>query len=103
MGFVILGVSAIVAPSAQAAACGSSLAPTVTGGQAQWSVQCVSGGSRVVGSVTDTKADGKCAYVSFSWSGGGSYTSARACPDGTTKSFDVTKAGKSVNGYLYVD
>jgi hypothetical protein len=72
------------------------------GGETQY-FTCYSGNrpTRVYGYVTDTQADGKCAWVRVTWYrayDSPTNTSGHACPNGTTVSFDFSMSGADSAG-----
>lgn len=81
--------------------CGQSFNPTIPGGKAHWTIDCVNGQAGIVGWVKDTRSDGKCIQVKALWSDGTTKLSPRACPKNSKKSFNMSHAGSAVNGYLF--
>lgn len=82
--------------------CGDVFNPSVTGGQAGWTVTCGNGTVRAQGWVKDTKADGKGAEVYGSWGDNASFGTVRAAGNGTRVNFDKSHAGSYVYLYLRV-
>ncbi len=91
--------------SAARAGCGAVFnAVEVDGGQANWNITCPGDKVRITGTVKDTKADGKCAYIkAFADNGESRVPLAKACPKNTTTWFDWTTsgAGRDIRAYLF--
>ncbi|GAB6898479.1 hypothetical protein [Kineosporia succinea] len=85
------------------AGCGQSATPSPTGARVHWETTCSGGNIRVKGYVIDTKADGKCAQARIEFGSGSTVFSARACPKGQQKNFDVTRAGSTAFVTALVD
>lgn len=83
--------------------CGQSFNPSVRGGKAHWTIDCVNGNAGVRGWVEDTRSDGKCAQVKATWgSDRTTKLSPKACPKGQRRSFELRGKGATVNAYLYL-
>ncbi|GAA3366110.1 hypothetical protein [Saccharopolyspora gregorii] len=78
-----------------AAVCGKTYTARTSWATTTFRVTCKSGKITVRGTVTDTKADGKCVRVSGK-AGNKSFRSGKACPKGTSKSYGATGTGNSV-------
>lgn len=84
--------------------CGQLFQPTVSGGEAAWSLTCGGGKITIDGWVKDTEADGMCAYVK-AFDGNGQRwpgNDPKACPKGTVTDFFWTVSGSTITAYLYV-
>lgn len=71
------------------AQCPTTLEPTIPGGAAKWTLECVSNGVKVYGWVEDTRADGQCARVDFATADGQTDWSI-ACGWGDRTTFSTT-------------
>jgi len=82
--------------------CGESKEAVVGGGEAYWKATCSGSSMTVSGWVRDTAADGMCARVKALMGGTWKY-SERACPAGTTKTFELTGSESDAEVYLYLE
>lgn len=97
-----LSTLAVDVGTASAAPCSSTKNPSVRGGEAGWSVRCVSSRTTIVnGWVKDTKADGKCAHVVIFFPDGNT-KDVKACPKGTKREFSYPTTGTDVQVELRV-
>jgi hypothetical protein len=104
VGLVSLATIGLAGPSS-AAGCGKVFnGVEVDGGLASWTITCTNGtDAQITGTVKDTAADGKCAYIkAFANTGASKVPLAKACPKGTVTKFDWKVPGAvDIAAYLF--
>lgn len=82
--------------------CGQTFKPFVTGGRAEWALNCSGGVITIRGWVQDLEADGECARVRVELPNGDVRHSNRACPAGEYQDFKFSARGSVIYAYLQV-
>jgi len=107
-GAVVASMLALAGP-ASATACDARENISINGdgknfyrqaGESHYTVSCRGGGVFVSGYVKDTLPDGKCVQVRVVYNNGSQYSD-KACPDPSTKTFDLKGPGP-VSVYTYL-